>query len=65
MRRNNEDRLMDGHKPQNTEDVPQMANPMDFVTPTELVELPSKGRYPTGHVLSGQDTIEIKYDCKR
>tara|TARA_R110002074_G_scaffold93166_1_gene203582 strand:- start:1699 stop:2535 length:837 start_codon:yes stop_codon:yes gene_type:complete len=61
MRRNNEDRLMGGHKPQNTEDIPQMTNPMDFVTPTEFVELPSKGRYPTGHPLSGQDTIEIRY----
>lgn len=61
MRRNNEDRLVGGHKPQKTEETPQMANPMDFVTPTELVELPSKGRYPAGHPLSGQDTVEIKF----
>ena len=52
---------MGGHKPQPTEDTPKMANPLDFVTPTEFVELPSKGRYPTGHPLCGQDTIEIKY----
>lgn len=61
MRRNNEDRLMGGHKPTATEDAPQMANPMDFVTPSEFVPLPSKGRYPEGHPLHGQDTIEIKY----
>ena len=52
---------MGGHKPTPTEDAPQMANPMDFVTPSEFVPLPSKGRYPEGHPLHGQDTIEIKY----
>lgn len=61
MRRNNEDRLMGGHKPQKTEDAPQMANPMDFVTPSEFVPLPSKGRYPQGHPLYGLDSIEINY----
>ena len=52
---------MGGHKPTPTEDAPQMANPMDFVTPSEFVPLPSKGRYPEGHPLHGQDTIEINY----
>ena len=52
---------MGGHKPTPTEDAPQMANPMDFVTPSEFVPLPSKGRYPEGHPLHGKDTIEIKY----
>ncbi len=61
MRRNNEDRLMGGHKPTPSEEAPQMANPMDFVTPTQFVQLPSKGRYPEGHPLYGQDSIEIKY----
>ena len=61
MKRNNEDRLMGGHKPQKTEDAPQMANPMDFVTPSEFVPLPSKGRYPQGHPLCGHDSIEINY----
>jgi len=61
MRRNNEDRLMGGHKPTPSEDAPQMANPMDFVTPSEFVELPSKGRYPEGHPLHGKDSIEIRY----
>ncbi len=61
MRRNNEDRLMGGHKPTPSEDAPQMANPMDFVTPTQFVQLPSKGRYPEGHPLCGKDSIEIRY----
>lgn len=61
MRRNNEDRLMGGHKPTPSEEAPQMPNPMDFVTPTQFVDLPSKGRYPEGHPLQGKDTIEIRY----
>lgn len=61
MRRNNEDRLMGGHKPTPSEEAPQMPNPMDFVTPTEIVDLPSKGRYPQGHPLHGCETIEIKH----
>jgi hypothetical protein len=61
MRRNNEDRLMGGHKPTPSEDAPQMPNPMDFVTPTEIVDLPSKGRYPEGHPLHGVNSIEIKH----
>ena len=61
MRRNNEDRLTGGHKPEKTEDPPPMANPMDFVTPTQFVPIPSKGRYPEGHPLCGKDSIEIKY----
>ena len=61
MRRNNEDRILKGHKPAPTEDPPQLGNPMDFVTPTQIVELPSKGRYPENHPLHGKDSIEIKY----
>ena len=60
-RRNNDDRLMGGHKPTPSEDAPQMANPMDFVTPSEFVQLPSRGRYPEGHPLCGADSIEIRY----
>jgi len=52
---------MGGHKPTPSEDAPQMANPLDFITPTEFVELPSKGRYPEGHPLSGKETIEIRF----
>ena len=61
MRRNNEDRLMGGHKPTPSEDAPQMPNPMDFVTPTQFVDLPSKGRYPEGHPLQGKESVEIRY----
>jgi hypothetical protein len=36
-------------------------NVLDFVMPTELVELPSKGKlYPVGHPLRDKTTIEIK-----
>lgn len=61
MKRNNEDRLMGGHKPTPSEETPPMGNPLDFITPTEFVELPSKGRYPAGHPLSGHENIEIRY----
>ena len=60
-RRNNEDRLMGGHQPTPSEEPPAMANPMDFVAPSEIVQLPSRGRYPEGHPLHGKDSIEINY----
>ena len=35
--------------------------PLDFVRPTTLLELPSKGLfYPEGHPLHGRDTIQIR-----
>lgn len=61
MRRNNDERMMGGHKPTPSEGAPVMANPMDFVAPTEWVELPSKGRYPEGHPMRDKDSIEIKF----
>jgi len=60
MRRNNEERLLKGHKPTQAE-TPKLSNPMDFVRPTQLVELPSLGNYPNGHPLSGEGMIEINY----
>ena len=42
-----------------------MANPMDFVAPSEIVQLPSRGRYPQGHPLHGKDSIEINYMTAR
>ena len=37
-------------------------SPLEFVTPTDFVELPSKGEgYPEGHPLKGKDIIEIKF----
>ena len=39
---------------------------LDFATPTELVDLPSKGKfYSEGHPLYNQETIEIKYMTAR
>ena len=64
MVRNNEDRT--GPRSTAADEVPadikQMMNPMDFVAPTEFVELPSQGQgYPQGHPLNGQDSIEIRF----
>ena len=37
-------------------------DPLNFVAPTEVVDLPSKGiGYPKGHPLHGKETIEIRY----
>tara|TARA_Y100000592_G_scaffold33148_1_gene52655 strand:+ start:866 stop:1690 length:825 start_codon:yes stop_codon:yes gene_type:complete len=58
MRRNNEDRVKSRRQ---TETV-DPASVLDFVVPTEFVELPSGGiGYPTGHPLKDQETIEIRY----
>lgn len=60
--RNNEFRS--GARPGAGGEMPNtnMPNPLDFVTPTEFVELPSKGKhYPKGHPLHGQETIEIRF----
>jgi len=40
---------------------PEVLQGLNFVAPTELVDLPSKGSYPEGHPLHGKDTIEIRY----
>jgi len=63
--RNNQDRLgmgaptdniQPGHEPPPTPSVTQ------FIVPTELVELPSKGLfYDEGHPLHGRETVEIKH----
>ena len=59
--RNNMDRL--GANDQPEVKAPAAAvSPLNFVAPTEFVELPSKGiGYPEGHPLCGKDVIEIKY----
>jgi len=42
--------------------TPSGDQPFSFVTPTEFVELPSKGKfYPEGHALQGTETVEIRY----
>jgi hypothetical protein len=66
--RNNENRF--GIDPQQQEATPpqlfnqqeEKVNPLslNFITPTEFVDLPSKGKfYPTSHPLQGKDVIEI------
>ena len=63
--RNNEDRLgtksIDGDAPPQTRGAQSGAS-FSFSTPTEFVELPSRGRfYPEGHSLCGKEEIEIKH----
>ena len=61
--RNNEDRV--GAPIQDIAPVEQMAEKNEnfsFATPTEFVELPTRGRfYPEGHPLHNQETVEIRY----
>ena len=62
--RNNLERLgvdnPDAPIPQTTDGSVQPT--LQFVTPTEFVELPSGGEhYPETHPLSGVDTIEIRH----
>ena len=62
MPRNNQGRL--DNKPESGAEAPtQNTNALlNFVTPTEFVELPTKGKfYPKNHPLCGAETIEIKY----
>ena len=63
--RNNEDRLgartVDADAPPQTTGAATSAS-FSFSTPTEFVELPSKGRYyPDGHPLHGKEDIEIRH----
>jgi len=52
-------RLTGEREPQNQEAPP--VGPVEFVIPTEFVDLPSKGAfYPEGHPLHNADSIEIK-----
>lgn len=59
--RNNEERL--GSKKSKSASTPTAGAlaPLDFVRPTTVLELPSKGTlYPEHHPLHGQETIEIR-----
>ena len=59
----NEERL--GAKDQTGAEAPPISEKnsiLDFVLPTEFVDLPTKGKfYPEDHPLFKQDTIEIRY----
>ena len=64
MARRNQERT--GPRTKGSDEIPtdlkQMMNPMDFVAPTDMVDLPSKGiPYPDDHPLCGKDCIEIRY----
>jgi len=60
----NKDRL-GGHTPEPAETpqqpVEKAFDPLSFVAPTEFVDLPSKGNYPEGHPLHGQEVIEMRF----
>ena len=66
MSRNDSNRV-GGSTPSAEPPITEMQNekafdPLSFVTPTEFVELPSKGLcYPEGHPLHKEETIEIKF----
>ena len=59
--RNNLERLgLDSKSPQ--DDNIAGTSQLNFVVPTEIVDLPSRGLfYPEQHPLHGKDTIEIRY----
>jgi len=58
--RNNEDRF--GAVPPESAPMPMNASTLDFVVPTDLVELPSKGLfYPPDHPLHRKEFVEIKH----
>jgi len=62
--RNNSDRLQRNAAPDDApvEAATKSGNIFDFVAPTEIVDLPSKGKfYPEGHPLHGVDQIEIRF----
>lgn len=62
MMRNNEERLEQSMRQVDNMPTPQLAsNQLSFIMPTDIVPLPSGGRYyPEGHPLYGKDSIEIK-----
>tara|TARA_R100000008_G_C3587163_1_gene173410 strand:- start:3171 stop:4022 length:852 start_codon:yes stop_codon:yes gene_type:complete len=64
--RNNQRRLGGNKAPAPDAPAPVLAQaqqaPLAFVTPTEFVELPSRGRfYSADHPLHGEETVEIRY----
>ena len=59
MSRNNPDRT--GAHGSESAPPPEVLKTLDFVAPTEFVDLPCKGQYPEGHPLSGKDSLEIRF----
>ena len=74
MTRSNQDRIF-ANVPENVMEVPstgvpemtppppeEKVDPLHFVVPTEVVDLPSKGKfYPEGHPLHGRENIELRH----
>jgi hypothetical protein len=61
MPRNNESRL-GTEKTEKDPPIPEKKSVLDFVLPTEFVDLPTQGRfYPEDHPLHNVDAIEIRY----
>ena len=59
MGRKNSNRL--GSNKAEPAETPPMSL-LDFVAPTEMVDIPSKGKYyPDGHPLKGKESVEIRY----
>lgn len=59
--RNNLDRLGVDARQQDNSAEQQPTQQLSFIVPTELVDLPSRGKfYPPSHPLYNKDTIEIK-----
>ena len=53
---------LENKKPDVADPVATTAGGLTFSTPTEYVEIPSRGKYyPEGHPLHDEDTVEIKY----
>lgn len=60
--RNNEERLDIPSEPSSIVEEKKVENTLSFVVPTEIVDLPSKGKFYTqGHPLHGKDCVEIRY----
>ena len=67
--RNNQERMAmgvpttDNNLQPNTQTPPEVTSkPLEFIVPTEIVTLPSKGQfYPEGHPLHGRETVVIKH----
>ena len=73
--RNNEERLGINNEPDVDVEAPpppkpafeneenqRPSAPFSYVTPTEIVDLPSAGQhYPAGHPLHNEPTVEIRY----
>lgn len=60
MPRNNMSRLGLDNKPDNH--APIDAPELSFISPTEMVDLPSKGNlYPEGHAMYGREQLEVRF----